>query len=221
VIKLPVAVGKVLAQSRPEKIGLPQGFRVEAGFLNRHAQEALLEAVLGVVSEAPLYVPSMPRSGKPLSVRMTNCGSLGWVTDQKSGYRYQSHHPVTGRPWPRIPDQLLRIWSDVAEYPAEPEACLVNFYSASARMGSHRDQDEADLGAPVVSVSLGDEAVFHLGGLRRSDPKSRMTLRSGDVVVLGGAARVAYHGIDRIEPGTSDLVPGGGRINLTLRRVRR
>lgn len=154
-----------------------------------------------------------------MSVRMTNCGPLGWVTDQERGYRYQAVHPVTGYPWPAIPPALLDLWSQVSDYPAPPEACLINYYSSSARMGSHRDADEQDFSAPVVSVSLGDDAVFHVGGPRRADPKARMILKSGDVVVLGGEARLAYHGIDRMLPGTSDLLNEGGRINLTLRRV--
>jgi len=118
-----------------------------------------------------------------------------------------------------MPRSLIDLWSDVAGYPALPEACLINFYSESARMGSHRDADEADISAPVVSVSLGDDAVFHVGGLKRSDPKLRVVLKSGDVVVLAGQARHAYHGIDRVLTGTPDLLPEGGRINLTLRRV--
>lgn len=178
-------------------------------------------AVLDIVAAAPFYVATMPRSGKPLSVRMTNCGPLGWLTDKEHGYRYQATHPVTGKPWPPMPQLLLALWFDVAGYPAPPEACLINHYSGSARMGSHRDADEEDAAAPVVSVSLGDDAIFHLGGLKRGDPKQRVTLKSGDVVVLGGRARQAYHGVDRVIDRTSDLLPGGGRINLTLRRVTR
>jgi alkylated DNA repair protein (DNA oxidative demethylase) len=200
---------------------LPRGVRHMPGHLPAAMQRELVEAVREVVRAAPLYVPTMPKTGKEMSVRMTNCGSLGWVTDRERGYRYQAAHPVTGRPWPAIPVALLDLWSAVASYPEPPEACLINYYSHSARMGSHRDADEQDFSAPVVSVSLGDDAIFHIGGLRRSDPKIRMTLRSGDVVVLGGDARLAYHGIDRMLPGTSTLLPEGGRFNLTLRRVTR
>ena len=181
----------------------------------------MLGAVLAVVDEAPFYVAAMPRSGKPLSVRMSNCGPLGWLTDKEGGYRYQGTHPHTRSPWPPMPRLLLELWSDVAGYPAPPEACLINFYSDSARMGSHQDADEDDLSAPVISVSLGDDAVFHVGGPKRSDPKRRVILKSGDVVVLGGPSRLAYHGVDRVLAGTSDLLPRGGRINLTLRRVTR
>jgi alkylated DNA repair protein (DNA oxidative demethylase) len=200
-------------------MSISQGFRSLPGYFEQTAQTRLLEVIRCVIAQAPPYIPAMPKTGKQMSVRMTNCGPLGWVTDQERGYRYQGVHPVTGRPWPAIPSALLDLWSDVAGYPALPEACLINYYSHSARMGSHRDADEQDLSAPVVSVSLGDDAVFHIGGPRRSDPKVRMTLRSGDVVVLGGDARLAYHGIDRMLPGTSSLLGEGGRFNLTLRRV--
>ena len=161
----------------------------------------------------------MPRTGKPFSVRMTNCGPLGWVSDKAGGYRYQATHPATGCAWPPLPERLLRLWEDVAGFTRPPEACLINYYAGSAKMGSHRDEDEEDRAAPVVSISLGDDATFHVGGLKRNDPKQRMLLRSGDVVVLGGASRLAYHGIDRIHAGTSSLLAEGGRFNLTLRRV--
>lgn len=196
-----------------------QGFSYYAAYLDRPRQQRLVAAIEAIVAKAPFYVPAMPVSGKPLSVRMTNCGPLGWITDKAGGYRYQATHPATGRAWPPIPDDLMALWRELAAYPAPPEACLVNYYSDASRLGSHRDADEADTAAPVVSVSLGDDATFHIGGLRRSDPKERIRLRSGDVVVLGGASRLAYHGIDRIFAGTSDLLPEGGRINLTLRRV--
>jgi DNA oxidative demethylase len=204
-----------------QEMHISQGFRSLPGFFDQAAQTRLLEAIRCVIADAPLYVPAMPKTGKQMSVRMTNCGSLGWVTDQERGYRYQADHPVTGRPWPAIPAALLDLWSGVAGYLAPPEACLINYYAHSARMGSHRDADEQDFSAPVVSVSLGDDAVFHIGGPRRSDPKIRLTLQSGDVVVLGGDARLAYHGIDRTLPGTSVLLAEGGRFNLTLRRVTR
>lgn len=163
----------------------------------------------------------MPRSGKEFSVLMTNCGPLGWVSDRDGGYRYQRTHPHTGRPWPPVPRSLVELWEEVAAYQAPPEACLVNYYAPGAKLGSHRDADEDDGRAPVVSVSLGDDALFHLGGAKRSDPKRRLILRSGDVFVLGGAARDFYHGIDRIHPGTSGLLDEGGRLSLTLRRVTR
>jgi alkylated DNA repair protein (DNA oxidative demethylase) len=197
----------------------PAGWQHLAGYLSAGQQASLLAGIRAVISGAPLFAPTMPRTGRPFSVRMTNCGPLGWVSDATGGYRYQARHPVTGRPWPPMPTLLVKLWGSVTGYSAAPEACLVNYYAASAKMGSHRDEDEQDKAAPVVSISLGDEATFHVGGLRRSDPKQRLVLRSGDVFVLGGPARLAYHGIDRIHAGTSSLLPEGGRFNLTLRRV--
>ncbi len=152
---------------------------------------------------------------------MTNCGALGWVTDKEGGYRYQPFHPVTMQPWPPIPGMLLSLWREVAAHPLPPEACLVNFYDAAARMGLHQDRDETDFSAPVVSVSLGDDCLFRIGGTRRRDPTVSIRLRSGDLVVLGGEGRLAFHGVDRIYPSTSALLKQGGRINLTLRRVTR
>jgi alkylated DNA repair protein (DNA oxidative demethylase) len=198
---------------------LPNGIRHLPGYLDRAAQEALVEAIRAVVAEAPLYTPVMPGTGKEMSVRMTNCGSLGWVTDKQRGYRYQPTHPVTGRPWPAIPPQLLDLWRDIAGYERPPEACLVNFYGDDARMGLHQDRDEQDLKAPVLSVSLGNTCLFRVGGLSRNDRTLSFKLASGDIVVLGGEGRLCFHGVDRIYPATSTLLKNGGRINLTLRRV--
>ncbi|HKA46993.1 MAG TPA: alpha-ketoglutarate-dependent dioxygenase AlkB [Methyloceanibacter sp.] len=189
------------------------------GKLDAAEQVRLLGALRAVMAEAPLFTPAMPRSGKPMSVRMTNCGPLGWVTDKDRGYRYQAAHPLTGKPWPAMPQALLDLWAEVARYSAPPEACLINYYAASAKMGLHQDRDEADFAAPVLSVSLGDSAIFRVGGLARKDPTRAFELKSGDVVVLAGKDRLAFHGIDRILPGTSSLLSEGGRINLTLRRV--
>lgn len=198
---------------------LPQGIRHIPDFLDRQKQESLVESIRVIVSEAPLFVPAMPKTGKPMSVRMTNCGSLGWVTDKERGYRYQPEHPITGRPWPAMPDALLDIWRTVSGSPKEPEACLVNFYTDDARMGLHQDRDEQDLETPVVSISLGDSCLFRVGGRERNDRTLSFKLSSGDVVVLGGEGRLAFHGVDKIYPGTSTLLKNGGRINLTLRRV--
>ncbi|KQZ19419.1 alkylated DNA repair dioxygenase [Mesorhizobium sp. Root552] len=198
---------------------LPDGVRHLPGFLSPQAQAALVADIRTVVEAAPLYVPAMPKTGKEMSVRMTNCGTLGWVTDKERGYRYQPTHPVTGAPWPPIPAALMAIWQEVADYPHPPEACLVNFYSASARMGLHQDRDETDLSAPVVSVSLGDDCLFRVGPPQRNAKTVSLRLQSGDVLVLGGDGRLAYHGVDRIYPDTSTLLRNSGRINLTLRRV--
>ena len=200
---------------------LPQGLRHIPAFLDVDAQKSLVEAIRDVVRQAPLYTPVMPRTGTPMSVRMTNCGSLGWVTDKAHGYRYQPTHPVSGEPWPPIPPELIALWNALSGYEHPPQACLVNFYAADARMGLHQDRDEADLEAPVLSISLGDDCLFRVGGTERSDKTVSFRLGSGDVVVLGGESRLAFHGVDRIYPVTSTLLRDGGRVNLTLRRVTR
>lgn len=201
----------------------PDGFREYLGFLDEQEQRALLADVRAVAAKAPFFRPQMPRTGRPMSVEMTSCGALGWVSDRSGGYRYQPGHPVTGEPWPPIPDSVLAVWHAVADEPRPPDACLINHYTPAARMGLHRDEDERDFTAPVVSISLGDDCRFRIGGLERGGPTRSLRLRSGAVVVLGGASRLAYHGVDRIFPATSNLLrdwfPAGGRINLTLRRA--
>jgi alkylated DNA repair protein (DNA oxidative demethylase) len=193
-------------------------FTFRSGYLDRPAQEALLADIRAVMRAAPPYTPRMPRTGKPMSVRMTNCGPLGWVTDE-TGYRYQPMHPETGQPWPAMPEMVRKLWDELADYPYPPESCLINLYGPEARMGLHQDRDEKDFAAPVVSLSLGDSCLFRVGGTRRSDPTRSFKLASGDAVVLAGDARLAFHGVDRIIAGSSTLLREGGRINLTLRRV--
>ncbi len=203
---------------------MPSGFRLLPGFFDRTEQEALIAQVRMASQTAPFWRPSMPRTGQPLSVMMTNFGPLGWVTDKDGGYRYEPRHPETGSAWPDIPQPLQALWDQLADYASPPEACLVNWYAASSKMGMHVDLDEEATDAAVISVSLGDKARFRLGGPKRGGKTASMVLSSGDVVVLGGASRRCYHGVDRIYPGTSTLLPdehfpGGGRINLTMRRV--
>lgn len=188
------------------------------GYLDPAEQAALVAELREAARQAPFYVPRMPKTGKPFSVKMTNCGSLGWVSDER-GYRYQPLHPETGAPWPPIPARLLRAWDELAGYPHPPEACLVNFYEPSAKMGLHQDRDEQDFDAPVLSLSLGDTAIFRIGGTSRGGKTFSLKLASGDALAFGGEARLAYHGIDRILAGSSSLLPQAGRINLTLRRV--
>ncbi|MBR3194482.1 alpha-ketoglutarate-dependent dioxygenase AlkB [Bosea sp. (in: a-proteobacteria)] len=188
------------------------------GYLDPAEQAALVAELREAARQAPFYVPRMPKTGKPFSVKMTNCGSLGWVSDER-GYRYQPLHPETGAPWPPIPARLLRAWDELAGYLHPPEACLVNFYEPSAKMGLHQDRDEQDFDAPVLSLSLGDTAIFRIGGTSRGGKTFSLKLASGDALAFGGEARLAYHGIDRILAGSSSLLPQAGRINLTLRRV--
>jgi DNA oxidative demethylase len=188
-------------------------------YFNRAQQEALLAILREAVTQAPLFTPVMPRTGKAFSVRMTNLGSLGWVSDKERGYRYQATHPDTGQPWPAMPEMLTKLWVDIGGYPHPAEACLVNFYNADAKMGLHQDRDEQDFAAPVVSVSLGDTGLFRIGGTTRGGKTQSLKLASGDVLVMGGESRLCFHGIDRIMAGTSTLLKDGGRINLTMRRV--
>ena len=202
-----------------DMIELAPGVIYYPEYLDRAAQENLVAQLRDIIRAAPLLTPRMPRTGKPMSVRMTNCGPLGWVSDQEDGYRYQATHPQTGEPWPGFPQAILAAWDDVGKYRHPPEACLINYYASDARMSLHQDRDEADFAAPVVSLSLGDTCLFRFGGTKRGDATSSIKLCSGDAFVLGGPARLAFHGVDRIMPGTSRLLPEGGRFNLTLRRV--
>jgi alkylated DNA repair protein (DNA oxidative demethylase) len=197
---------------------LLSGFGLWPGRLGPEAQAALVAQVLTAADSAPFYRPITP-GGRPMSVEMTNLGPLGWVTDRAGGYRYQEDHPVTGQRWPAMPQVLLDLWAELADPVAPPDACLVNLYRDGARMGLHQDKDEADHSAPVLSVSLGDTAVFRIGPAD-GGPTATVRLASGDVCALAGEARMARHGIDRVLGGSSRLIPGGGRINLTLRRAR-
>lgn len=192
------------------------GFEIRKGWLSPEAQAAMAADIAGVVAAAPFFAPMTPW-GKPMSVRMTSAGKYGWFTDRK-GYRYVERHP-SGVAWPAIPESVLGVWRALVSAERLPDCCLVNWYGEKARMGMHRDADEADFGWPVVSISLGDPAVFRIGGLERTDPSRSVVLESGDVVVFGGPARLAYHGIDRIRAGGSRVWPEGGRVNLTLRVV--
>jgi len=193
------------------------GLRIIPGYLDRKAQEAAVAVLRQIIAAAPLYTPCV-QSGKPMSVKMTNCGPLGWLTDAR-GYRYEPKHPETAEPWPPIPEFLHAAWQDLSGYRHPPEACLVNVYGPEARMGLHQDRDEQDFTAPVVSLSLGDTCLFRVGGTKRKSPTRSFHLGSGDALVLGGEARLAFHGVDRIMPDTTTLLSEGGRINLTLRRV--
>ena len=195
-----------------------EGFRLWPGALSPDQQVGLRDAVLEAVeAAAPFYRPTT-RSGRPLSVERSNLGPLGWVS-ARGGYRYQPTHPVTGAPWPPMPERLLELWSELTGWPQPPDACLVNLYREGARMGLHQDLDEQDKAAPVLSVSLGDTAVFRIGAAEGGRTRS-VRLASGDVCALTGPARLARHGIDRILAGSSGLIPGGGRLNLTLRKAR-
>ena len=194
------------------------GFQLIPGALDAAAQTALAAEVLALAEDAPFHRQTTP-FGRPMSVGQTSFGPLGWVSD-RAGYRYEPRHPLTGRPWPPMPAALLALWERHADCPRPPDSCLVNVYDPQARMGLHVDADEADDQVPVLSISLGDTAVFRLGGPARGDATRSLRLASGDICLLAGSARRAHHGVDRIIPGSSRLISGGGRINLTLRRAR-
>jgi len=212
------AASPATSSAASTRLAIAPGIVLWPGLLDAQAQNALAEEIFAAVARAPFYRPAMPVSAKPFSVEQTNFGPLGWVSDAR-GYRYEPTHPATGHGWPPIPDSLLRLWNQCTGYPDPPECCLVNLYRGSARMGLHQDKDEEAQEAPVLSVSLGDEALFRVGTAARRGPTRSLKLRSGDVLMFGGPARLAFHGIDRVLAGRSSLVPGGGRLNLTLRRV--
>lgn len=192
------------------------GVTVHPGWLGQDDQLALVDDLRGVIRAAPLFAPMTPR-GQAMSVRMTAAGRYGWYSDRK-GYRYIDRHP-SGASWPPIPERVLAIWRALVSQDRMPDCCLINFYGPEARMGLHQDRDEADFAWPVLSVSLGDDALFRVGGTTRGGRTQSIWLHSGDVALLGGAARLAYHGVDRLRPGSSALLAKGGRINLTLRVV--
>lgn len=197
---------------------MTDGFRHHPAALTRAEQEVLARAVFSAAEDAPFFRPLTP-GGKPMSVMMTGLGPLSWVTDRQ-GYRYEPVHPLTGRPWPPTPQILLDLWRRFAPGAPDPDACLANLYRDGAKMGLHQDRDEQDFSVPVLSVSLGDTAIFRIGGPARSGPTTSLKLNSGDVCLLTGPARLAFHGIDRVLGGSSTVVPGGGRLNLTLRKAR-
>ncbi|MCC1491281.1 alpha-ketoglutarate-dependent dioxygenase AlkB [Cognatishimia sp. F0-27] len=194
-----------------------RGFEIHGGALDRAEQEALVAELREILRVAPLVQPETPR-GQKMSVRMSAAGRFGWVSDRR-GYRYETCHPGTGQPWPAIPERLLTLWHALIGAARHPECCLINWYGDGARMGMHRDADEADFAQPVLSVSLGDDGLFRMGNETRGGKTESVWLRSGDVVVMGGKARLCHHGVDRIRFGSSTLLANGGRINLTLRVV--
>ena len=193
-----------------------RGFEIHKSYLTCDAQKQLVEDLRCVVRTAPFYRPMTP-FGKEMRVRITSAGRFGWYSDRR-GYRYVAAHP-DGQAWPEIPSSINEIWSALVGSTRMPDCCLVNYYDADARMGLHQDRDEADFSWPVLSISLGDDALFRMGNQTRGGKTESVWLSSGDLVVMGGDARLTYHGVDRIRFGSSNLLPKGGRINLTLRVV--
>lgn len=208
---------KLNGQNTPSPTLTVGGISVFKEFLPPSDQLHLVKELRAVAAQAPVFSPKT-KSGKPMSVRLTAAGDFGWFSDQR-GYRYVEQHP-SGVNWPEIPDAIMAIWRAVVGAVPDPECCLVNFYGDGARMGLHQDRDEANFDWPVVSISLGDDALFRVGGTERGGKTESIWLQSGDVAVMGGAARLNYHGIDRIKFGSSSLLKEGGRLNVTLRVVR-
>ncbi len=192
------------------------GARILPGFLSRPEQESLVAELRELVRFAP-FRRLMTPTGKQMSVRTTAAGQFGWVSDA-TGYRYEATQS-DGSDWPPIPARLLDMWARLVPSASDPQSCLINYYGEGTKMGMHQDKDEADASQPVLSLSLGDEALFRVGGRERSDESASIWLRSGDVAVLDGNARMAYHGIEQIRFGSSRLLRDGGRLNLTLRVV--
>ena len=207
-------------QFMTEKHGLsPEPFQHALLFreaVSRSDQEKLVESLRAVAQAAP-FVQHVTPGGKPMSVKMTSAGDYGWVSDRR-GYRYEPAQK-NGDPWPAIPEGLLELWKSYANSDRMPDCCLINYYAESSRMGLHQDRDEADFSHPVLSLSLGDEAQFRIGGADRRDPTRSVWLRSGDIVLLAGKSRLAFHGVDKLRFGSSTLLKNGGRINVTLRVV--
>jgi alkylated DNA repair protein (DNA oxidative demethylase) len=193
-----------------------RGFEIYKSHLTPDAQRNLIAALRPVLKAAPLFSPVVPGGGQ-MSVRMTSAGAFGWYSDAE-GYRYAPKHP-RGSAWPAIPEPILDIWRELTGLERLPDCCLINYYGEDARMGLHQDKDEADFSFPVVSISLGDDGLLRLGNPTRGGKTDSLWLNSGDVVVMGGEARLAYHGVDRIRFKSSRLLPKGGRLNLTLRVV--
>ncbi len=181
-------------------------------------QDAVLAAVSAVIAAAPLRHMITP-GGFRMSVAITNCGRLGWISDRK-GYRYSELDPDTTQPWPAMPDALLKLAQSAATEAGyanfTPDACLINRYVPGARMTLHQDRNEHDFNHPIVSVSLGLPAMFQLGGLQRSDKTLRVPLQHGDVLVWGGSSRLRFHGVLPLKAGQHDVL-GEQRINLTFR----
>lgn len=189
------------------------------GYALPHEAE-LLTAIAEIAAKAPFRHMTTP-GGFVMSVAMTSCGKLGWVTD-RTGYRYEALDPESGKPWPQMPQSFLELAAGAAElagYPDfEPDACLINRYEPGARMSLHQDKDEKDFEQPIVSVSLGLPAVFQFGGIMRTDPVTKYALHHGDIVVWGGPSRAFYHGVLKLKDGEHPKL-GRQRINLTFRKA--
>jgi alkylated DNA repair protein (DNA oxidative demethylase) len=209
-----------IADTKPSQEAIAEGAVLLRGFARPF--EAELIADLHAIAEQAPFRHMVTPGGHQMSVAMTNCGRIGWVTD-RSGYRYDANDPLGGKPWPAMPPSFCQLAGQAAVQAGfsdfSPDACLINRYQPGAKMSLHQDKDENDFGAPIVSVSLGLPAIFLFGGLKRSDKPRRFPLRHGDVVVWGGPARLVFHGVAPLADGEHVLL-GRQRINLTFRKAR-
>ncbi len=194
---------------------IKQGLFYFPGALSKNETDLIRQEIEKITKEAPFFKPKMPKTGKEFSVAMTNAGALGWVSDQEGGYRYQDFHPITKKPWPKIPEIILTKWRQYTKLKVEPDCCLINNYDLDAKMGLHTDNDEEDFSFPVLSISLGASALFRIGGLARNDKTISLRLNDGDIIMFGDQSRLIYHGIDRIYKNSGF----DHRLNLTLRKV--
>lgn len=199
-----------------------KGFHHLPGFVRSDDVTFILETVRAICTAAPLRTPTMP-DGRPLHLQVTNAGQWGWWAD-RGGYRYVDKHPTTGALWPPIPSALLglhkRALEETGHQPFTPDNMLINYYKNDGSLGLHVDKTEDDHEAPIVGISIGADALFHLGGFDRRDKVDAFTLSSGDAVVQGGISRRCFHGIVKILPTLTSPVRDGGRVNITFRKVR-
>ncbi len=200
---------------------LPSGFILRPNCLDLATQNAVWAAIQDIEAAAPLR-RLMTKTGKFTSAAMTNCGQAGWWSDAK-GYRYETRDPQTAAPWPPMPDVFwtaVKLAARQSPWPMfSPDACLINFYTAGAKMGLHQDRDEKDFNQPIITICLGDDADFLVGGPNRSDKTAAVVVRSGDAMIMGGEGRLYFHGIRKIYPGTSPLPNIAGRYSLAFRKA--
>jgi Alkylated DNA repair protein len=190
-------------------------------YLNTSQQKRFLELARQIPLISPLFQPVMP-NGKQFNCKMTSCGDFGWISD-RNGYRYDRLHPFTHQPFAPMPkefsDLAIKIANSIGEFDYKPQSCLINYYPISGRLGIHQDNTEKNLVPAIISISLGDDAIFAIGGNKYSDRIHEILLKSGDILVLHGNSRLFFHGIKRIVPFTSNLLKNGGRLNFTIRQV--
>lgn len=184
-------------------------------YVGNNVINSILKRIDDIQDKTPFFKPVMPNSNKEFSVKITNFGKYGWVSDKKNGYHYRQDHPISKQRWTPIPEEILDIWHALSKKDLEPDCCLVNHYNLKAKMGLHIDNDEKDFSYPVLSISIGASALFRIGGLKRSDKTKSLKLHHGDVLIMSGKSRLIYHGIDKIYPNSQFDY----RINLTLRKI--